>query len=436
MLVRSLRLRNFRNYTAQEIVLPPGLVALTGDNGQGKTNLLEALCVLATTKSPLVERDRELIRWDAQDAKLSAEIELSAGGRTEKRVLEYGWRVGSETGNARSATIQREMRAGGVPQSALTSWLGQMQVVAFFPHDLVIITGEPGERRRFLNLELGKSRPAHFADAARYRRSLQQRNALLKHLAEHRSRGRGPMGNASEGLGTLSEWNRQLIAYGARIFAQRAQFLGELAPIVADVHRQLSGREEEFVVQYAPGVKRASQPAHEYSYAGASEAWGAIFASSLEADHEGDTRRGTTQSGPHRDDLVFKLGEMDLRRYGSQGQQRLAVLALKVALAKWVEQVTGESPILLLDDALSELDATRRARLLQQASSFKQSVLTATDLKLLEGSSPSLFQVEAGRVSIVESHRLSVVQAHEKNTMENEKADQADCAVDNIGATA
>lgn len=426
MLVRSLRLRNFRNYLAQEIQLPPGLVALTGDNGQGKTNLLEALCVLATTKSPLVERDRELIRWDANDAKLSAEIELAAGGRTEKRVLEYGWRVGGESG-ARSATIQREMRAGGVPQSALTSWLGQMQVVAFFPHDLVIIAGEPGERRRFLNLELGKSRPAHFADAARYRRSLQQRNALLKHLAEHRSRGRGPLGNASEGLGTLSEWNRQLIAYGARIFAQRAQFLGELAPIVADVHRELSGRDELFVVGYAPGLRQAASAAHEYSWDAASEAWGALFASSLEADHEGDMRRGTTQSGPHRDDLVFKLGEMDLRRYGSQGQQRLAVLALKVALAKWVEQVTGESPILLLDDALSELDATRRARLLQQASSFKQSVLTATDLKLLEGSSPALFHVEAGRVS--------VVGAPAANTSANEKADFDDAAVDNTSAT-
>lgn len=438
MIVRSLRLRNFRNYAAQEILLPPGLVALTGDNGQGKTNLLEALCVLATTKSPLVERDRELIRWGEGEARLAADIELSAG-RTQLRTLEYGWRIerpsnaarmpaangslnadGSSDGvessseqrsrnnagfepdgksSGRSASIAREMRAGGVPQSALASWLGQLQVVAFFPHDLAIISGEPGERRRFLNLELGKSRPAHFADMARYRRALQQRNALLKSLLENRFRGRSAMGPAVEGLGTLSEWNRQLIACGSRILAQRARFLRELAPIVAEVHRDLSGRDELFQVRYAAGIAadlRAAEPPGE-----SDDNWSALFSASLEANHESDTRRGTTHSGPHRDDLVFRLGEMDLRRYGSQGQQRLAVLALKVALARWVADVTGESPVLLLDDALSELDATRRERLLAQAARFAQSVLTATDLKLLEDASPALFRVEAGRVAPV-----------------------------------
>ncbi len=421
MIVSSLRLRNFRNYAAQEILLPPGLVALTGDNGQGKTNLLEALCVLATTKSPLVERDRELIRWGEAEARLAADIELSAG-RTQLRTLEYGWRIerpastervpvadgfadgepGTSLGldgksSGRSASMVREMRAGGVPQSALASWLGQLQVVAFFPHDLAIISGEPGERRRFLNLELGKSRPAHFADMARYRRALQQRNALLKSLLENRFRGRNALGPAVEGLGTLSEWNRQLIACGSRILAQRARFLRELAPIVAEVHRDLSGRDELFQVRYAAGIAagvRAAEPPGE-----SDDNWSALFSASLEANHESDTRRGTTHSGPHRDDLIFRLGEMDLRRYGSQGQQRLAVLALKVALARWVADVTGESPVLLLDDALSELDATRRERLLAQAARFAQSVLTATDLKLLEGATPALFCVEAGRVA-------------------------------------
>jgi DNA replication and repair protein RecF len=407
MIVRSLRLLNFRNYTAQEIELPTGLIALTGDNGQGKTNLLEALCVLATTKSPLVERDRELIRWNESEARIAAEIELSArvpsGRHGERRTLEYGWRIPSNGAGAlaRGTSLVREMRAGGVPQSALGQWLGQLQVVAFFPHDLTIITGEPGERRRFLNLELGKSRPAHFADAARYRRALQQRNALLRHLMESRARGRGPLGPAIEGLGTLAEWNRQLITYGARILAQRAQFLRELAPIVAEVHRNLSGHDEILTVQYAAGVAagkagyNGDRPSNEES----GERWSGLFMASLETDHEGDMRRGTTQSGPHRDDLIFKLGDMDLRRYGSQGQQRLAVLALKVALARWVADVTGEPPVLLLDDALSELDATRRGHLLQEAARFPQSVLTATDLKLLESSSPTLLSVEAGRIT-------------------------------------
>ena len=393
MIVRALRLRNFRNYPAQEVLFPSGLVALTGDNGQGKTNLLEALCVLATTKSPLVDRDRELMRWNERDTRLAAEITLSAGGRADERVLELGWRV--ENVDSPRATVQRDLRISGVPQSALSSWLGQMQVVAFFPHDLAIIAGEPDGRRRFLNLELGKSRPAHFADMARYRRALQQRNALLKHLSESRFRGRAPMGNAAEGLGTLGEWNKQVVTYGARVLSQRASFLSELAPILASTHRELSGRDETLNIEYSSGVNVSARGAEVV------EGWSGLFSQSLERNHENDLRRGTTLSGPHRDDLIFRLGEMDLRRYGSQGQQRLAVLALKVALARWVAVVTNEPPILLLDDALSELDATRRKRLLEQANGFAQSVLTATDLKLLEDTAPTVFRVESGKVETI-----------------------------------
>ena len=392
MMVRWLRLHNFRNYAAQEVEFPEGLVALTGLNGQGKTNLLEALCVLATTKSPLVERDRELIRWGERDARLASEIELSVP-REERRTLEYAWRL---EGN----TLKRELRAGGVPQSAIAQWLGQLQVVAFFPHDLTILTGEPAERRRFLNLELGKTRPAHFADSARYRRALQQRNALLRHLADlrygRRSRAAAasiPLGTAAEGMGTLAEWNRQVVTYGARILEQRSQFLVELTPLVDAMHRNLSGVPEPFRVAYSPGVKLRAGALEEGNIA-----WSHVLSQSLEADHDLDLRRGTTGSGPHRDDLTFRLGEMDLRRYGSQGQQRLAILALKLALAQWVRQVTSESPILLLDDALSELDERRRALLLDEASHFSQCVLTATDSRFVQGRGATEICVAAGRV--------------------------------------
>jgi DNA replication and repair protein RecF len=385
MVVRSLRLHNFRNYPAQELQLSPGLIALTGDNGQGKTNLLEALCVLSTTKSPLVDRDRELIRWEQKAARLEAKIELSTG-RGDSRQLLYDWRV---EGNS----VVREMRVGGVPQSGVAQWLGQLQVVAFFPHDLVLITGEPEQRRRFLNLELGKTKPSHFADTARYRRALQQRNALLKYFVERRSRPQSTSGEPNDGLGTLSEWNRQLIGYGSRIFEQRAHFLWELAPILSEVHRKLSGIEDKVLtIDYVAGLGRDNRAQQE------NPNWSRLFAAALEADHEADLRRGTTQSGPHRDDLVFRLGDMDLRRYGSQGQQRLAVLALKIALARWVQESTGEPPILLLDDALSELDATRRNFVLQQASIFPQSILTATDETFLHGVPAQVLQVHAGQV--------------------------------------
>lgn len=386
MVVRSLHLSNFRNYASQDLTLPSGLVALTGDNGQGKTNLLEALCVLSTTKSPLIERDRELIRWNQSQARLEAEIELSgrigSGREGERRHLFYDWRV-------EGASVAREMRVGGVPQSAIAQWLGQLQVVAFFPHDLVLITGDPGERRRFLNLELGKTRPAHFADAARYRRVLQQRNALLKYFLDRRGKSsQSVAGEPNAGLGTLAEWNRQLVTYGARILEQRAQFLRELAPILADVHHGLSGIDDKVLsIEYVGGVKNARE-----------ESWSRAFNAALEADYETDLRRGNTQSGPHRDDMVFWLGDMDLRRFGSQGQQRLAVLSLKIALARWVRETTGESPILLLDDALSELDGTRRALVLQYAATFEQSILTATDETFIQGGPSHSFQIVSGRV--------------------------------------
>ena len=254
MFVRSLRLNNFRNYALQDLQLPTGLIAFIGDNGQGKTNLLEAICVLATTKSPLVERDRELIRWDSDNASLQAEVQLS-GGRGEKRRLAFAWKL--ENGN-----LSRDLRVGGVPQSALSSWLGQLQVVAFFPHDLTLISGEPEQRRRFLNLELGKARPAHFADAARYRRALQQRNALLKWFLDPKNRRRkAPAPSAdgeavapNAGLGTLGEWNKQVATYGARLWAARAQWVHEIGPLLHEVHGELSGLETPLSIEYQPGL--------------------------------------------------------------------------------------------------------------------------------------------------------------------------------------
>lgn len=393
MIIRSLRLYNFRNYALQEVELPAGLIAFIGDNGQGKTNLLEALCVLASTKSPLVERDRELIRWKQTETRLFAEIELSPGAhsqRREQRKLEYSWRV---TGNA----LSRDMKIGGVPQSQLVQWLGQLQVVAFFPHDLVLITGEPAERRRFLNLELGKARPLHFTEAARYRRAVQQRNALLKQYLDAQWKKNAPQPEP----GALAEWNKQIISYGARIMAQRARFLAELAPLAQEVHRKLSGLDKTFTLKYLPGIQLpANSPILEQNLNQElpKNEWTRLFTASLDADHETDMRRGTTNSGPHRDDLVFLLDGMNLRRYGSQGQQRLAVLATKIALAHWVAQETGEAPILLLDDALSELDATRRSLLLQEAAKFPQSVLTATDGRFMENVPATVFQVREGHL--------------------------------------
>lgn len=379
MVVKSLRLANFRNYTSQELQLPPGLVAFTGDNGQGKTNLLEAVCVLATTKSPLVERDRELIRWNERAARLYAEIELPPppNRAADVRRLEYSWRV---EGNK----VEREMKVGGISQSAVAAWLGQLQVVSFFPHDLVLVSGEPEERRRFLNLELGKIWPSYFSDVANYRRALQQRNAYIKSTYDNPNRR-----ELEEKYGSLGELNRALVSYGSRVIAARDRFFTEIAPLLNEVHRRLSGLGGPFEIEYVPGLSGWRR--------GDGGDFSRAFLSSLERDHGDDFRRASTQSGPHRDEFAFKLAGIDLRRFGSQGQGRLAVLSLKIALAHWVKDTLGDDPILLLDDALSELDATRRGLLLEEARSFSQSIVTATDATFL-GEVAAHGRVEGGKV--------------------------------------
>jgi len=385
MVVRSLRLENFRNYTAQELTLPSGLVAFTGDNGQGKTNLLEAVCVLATTKSPLVERDRELIRWNERAARLYAEIELPPppNRSADVRRLEYSWRVDG-------AKVEREMKVGGISQAAVATWLGQLQVVSFFPHDLVLVAGEPEERRRFLNLELGKIWPSYFSDIAGYRRALQQRNAYIKSSLDNpKSR------ELEEKYGSLTELNRSLVSYGARVLAARNRFFHEIAPLLCTVHQRLSGLDGPFEIEYLPGLS-----AWKREEAGERVEWSRILLASLEADHRDDFRRASTQSGPHRDEFAFRLADVDLRRYGSQGQGRLAVLSLKIALAHWVRDTLGDDPILLLDDALSELDATRRGFLLGEARAFSQSIVTATDATFL-GEVAAHYRVENGKVDSV-----------------------------------
>lgn len=381
MIVRSLRVQDFRNYTALEIEIPEGISAFIGDNGQGKTNLLEAICVLATTKSPLVDRDRELIRWDRREARLGAKVQTVVP-YPQERSLEYIWRI---KGNG----VTRQMRLQGIPQDALMYWLGQLQVVAFFPHDLVIVHGEPAERRRFINMELGKNNQTHFHDTLRYRRVLQQRNSWLRQFVEHKI-------SKSTFHESLREWNHQLIGYGARVFTHRAQFINELAPLAHATHRLLAGYESNFEIRYVPGLGIEIGQDEELQ-------WKKLFMRALNHHHERELRRGTTLSGPHRDDLALTLDGIELRKFGSQGQQRLAVLSLKLALARWNWQINGEAPILLLDDAFSELDQKRRRLLLQFAQEFPQTFITATDAEFLDGVPAVLWKVENGSVQKVES---------------------------------
>jgi DNA replication and repair protein RecF len=362
--VRRLWLQNFRNYPFLDLQPQPGLNVFFGPNGVGKTNLLEAVCVLATTRSPLAERDREWVRWKQTVCHLKTIVWREAAHATTTLEL-------SLNGAAKS------LKMDDSPRSDLQKWLGALPAIAFFPHDLAIIAGDPGERRKFLNVELSKAQPTYFHDWTQYRRALQQRNALLK--AHQRA--------------TLREWDAQIVHYGCRMMEKRQRFLAELSPLVQEAHTALSGTATDFSARYEPSLTCAkSNGVVDLK---------ASFAEALQSRFEDDARRGITSTGPHRDDVSFRLGDVDLRRYGSQGQQRLAILAVKIALAHWVQQTTDEPPLLLLDDALSELDANRRRLLLQQAQSFPQAMLTSADRTLCDGVNAAFFYVENGNVQSV-----------------------------------
>jgi DNA replication and repair protein RecF len=364
MLVRRLWLQNFRNYAFLDLQPQKGLNVFFGANGAGKTNLLEAVCVLATTRSPLAERDREWVRWKQTVCHLKTVVWRETAHETSTLEL-------SLNGAAKSLKVDHS------PRSDLRQWLGTLPVVAFFPHDLTIVASDPGERRKFLNLELSKAQPTYYHDWSQYRRALQQRNALLK----------------SHQRATLREWDAQLVHYGCRMMEKRQQFLDELSPLVRQAHQALSQADLTLSVRYEPSLTCAKS--------GSVVDLKASFAEALQRRFEDDARRGITSVGPHRDDLSFRLDDVDLRRYGSQGQQRLAVLALKIGLARWVWQTTDEPPLLMLDDALSELDAHRRSLLLQQAQTFPQALLTSADRTLCDGVNATFFRVSSGEVQLV-----------------------------------
>ena len=369
MVVRRLWLQNFRNYAFLDLQPAHGLNVFFGPNGVGKTNLLEAISVLATTRSPLCERDREWVRWKQTISDLKTVVYHEATNDTTTLELSI---VGAE----------KTLKVDESRCSDLQQWLGTLQVVAFFPHELSIVSGDPGERRRFLNVELSKAQPTYFHDWTQYRRALQQRNALLK-MRQRTS---------------LREWDAQLVHYGCRMMEKRRQFIAEVAPLIRETHAALSGTDVPLSVAYDPSLSCAKSD----EVLDLKEK----FLQTLQKNFEEDARRGITHVGLHRDDMAFRLGDMDLRRYGSQGQQRLAVLGLKIALARWVERTTGEAPLLLLDDALSELDENRRKYLLQQAQFFPQAMLTSADRHLCDGVDATFFKVGDGQVQQEEIRKL------------------------------
>jgi len=370
----NVSLFDFRNYAELELALERSATVFFGGNAQGKTNLLEAVALTALTRSPRTQQAAELVRFGQPAARVTCGVQSDTG------LKELEVRISVTPGVAASRASRRFM-LNGIPKRS-TDMMGSLRVVLFWPDDLQLIKG-PGEgRRRFLNTLLSQIDPTHARELTRYGHLLEQRNALLRAIRE----GRQPIDG-------LDYWTNALADSGAAIMVERQRRLLELQPIAAAFHRELSDDRERLDLRYRPAGVRIGEAPQEL----VSEQ---LKVAMREARDE-EIGRGQTAVGPQRDDVEVWLDEHEARLFASQGQQRSAVLSLKLAELHYLAEVTGEQPVLLLDDVMSELDPARRERLLAALQPGPQALITAADLNDLPKSileRAAVFRVDQGAI--------------------------------------
>ncbi len=307
-----------------------------GDNAQGKTNILESIYLCGTTKSHRGTKDRDLIRFGEEESHIEAVV--------EKNSVPFKIDIHLKKNSPKGIAINK------IPIKKASELFGIINIVFFSPEDLNIIKNGPAERRRFVDLELAQLDKVYLSDLTNYNRIINQRNKLLKDCY-----------NQEELLDTLSVWDMQLAHYGNKIINRRNKFISQLNEIIEKVHNQLTGNKENIKVYYEPSIGNLS------------------LEESILKNREKDIRFKSTSVGPHRDDICIMTNGIDIRKFGSQGQQRTAALSLKLAEIELVKMVIGDTPILLLDDVLSELDKHRQNYLLDSIKDI-QTLITCTGL--------------------------------------------------------
>lgn len=336
MIINSIELQDFRNYETLKLDFDSGTNILYGDNAQGKTNVLEAIYICATTKSHKSNKDREIIHFDKEEAHIRMYLEKDA----------YEYKVDMHLIKSKSKGIA----INGQKIKKAADLIGLLNVVFFSPEDLSIIKNGPSERRRFVDMELCQLDKSYIYNLNQYNKIVNQRNKLLKDFYQN-----------SDLLETIHIWDSQLLSYGKQIISRRRNFIENLNQIIYDIHLKLSGGREKLVISYEPDVLE-----EEYE-------------EKLKNGMNRDLRLKQTSIGPHRDDFSFIVNEVDIRKYGSQGQQRTAALSLKLAEIELVKKITKICPLLLLDDVLSELDSHRQNHLLNSIGDI-QTIITCTGL--------------------------------------------------------
>ena len=374
MWISKLNLTNFRNYSSLNLELPPHLVVIEGGNAQGKTNLLEAIYMLATTKSHRATNERELINYFVPEnelfvTRIFAEVHKARDTLKVEMALKPG-------GNG-EASSRKRIRSNGIVKHAI-DYVGQVNVVLFSAQDIDTIAGAPALRRRFFDLVNSQLDPHYLHSLQRYQRVLLQRNHLLRLLQERQT--------PSE---QLEFWDRELVESGSYLIDQRHCLVVEINQLAEAIHWELSSQTEKLNLVYLPSIgKEGHQTKME-------------FREALQKSRGKEVLQGMTLVGPHRDEFRFRVNDVDMGIYGSRGQQRTIALSLKLAEAKHFQAKVGDHPILLLDDVLSELDQPRRQHLLEFILPFQQVIITTTDLNLFEPSflaQATKFRVREGNI--------------------------------------
>lgn len=336
MVVKSVNLKNYRNYELMNIEFSDKTNIIYGDNAQGKTNILESLYVAATTKSHRGSKDKEIIKFNNDESHIKM-IVIRNG-------IDY--RIDMHIKNNKPKGIA----VNGVPLKRAVDLFGIVNMVFFSPEDLNIIKDGPSERRRFTDMELSQLDKIYVNNLMQYNKVVMQRNKLLKDLFYN-----------DENKDTLDIWDMQLVRYGSEVIKRRREFINELNEIVSRIHSRLSGEKEKLLIEYVPSVIPEE------------------FEQITMSSRKKDMHFGVTSYGPHKDDIIFYINGNDVRKYGSQGQQRTAALSLKLAEIEFVKQTIHDTPVLLLDDVLSELDEKRQNFLMESIGDI-QTIVTCTGI--------------------------------------------------------
>ncbi len=337
MIVKSIELESFRNYESLDMSFSPGINIIYGDNAQGKTNILEAVYFGCTTKSQRGSKESEIIKFGNDEAHLRLYVER----KREERRIDMHLRMNKPKGVA----------IDGLPIKKSAEIYGLINIISFSPEDLGIVKNGPVVRRKFMDMELCQISSIYLAELSNYNKVLFQRNNLLKQLPKK-----------PELSDTLDLWDEQLVNYGKSIVETRRKFVNDLNKIIYGIHFDISGAKERLSIKYEPDTSEEE------------------LEKKLFISREKDIVTGSTNVGPHRDDLRFFINGEDVRKFGSQGQQRTAALSLKLAEIEFVRAKTQDKPILLLDDVLSELDRNRQTRLLGNITGI-QTIITCTGLE-------------------------------------------------------